>query len=73
MEIHHVNSIYMKELRFRHVNMLRLVYKDVLQTRHVDRVYMVLLCHFHTYIYTAVCLLSARCLLAVSSSCPLIV
>ena len=53
-ESHHVNSIYMEELGFHHVNMFRLIYMGVLQTRHVDRIYMVLFCmhtFFHTYTY----------------------
>ena len=54
-ESHHVNSIYMEELGFHHVNMLLLIYKGVLQIRHVDRIYMVLLC-MHTFVHTYICM-----------------
>ena len=50
-ESHHVNSIYMEELGFHHVNMLRLIYKGLLHICHVDRLYMVLLC-MHTFIHS---------------------
>ena len=59
-ECPHVKSIYMEELGFHHVNMLRLIYMGVLQTRHVDHIYMVLLCmhtffqHTHTFMHTCI-------------------